>query len=245
MEPILQARRLSKTYRNGRGVRDVSFELCRGEVYGLFGPNGSGKTTVLKLLSGLCKADGGSVLLFGYDVAERFEPAMSRVGCIVETADVYDYMSGYDNLKLAARLYPGLPATRMDEVLDWVRLTPYKREKAGAYSLGMKQRLALAAALLHGPELVILDEPTNGLDIDGAVELRELILRLSAENGTAFLLSSHQLDEMERVCDRIGFMYDGALIREGAVGDLTGEGGLERAYLADIRRAREGAGANG
>lgn len=238
MEPILQVRQLSKRYRNGRGVRNISFEVRRGDVYGLFGPNGSGKTTVLKMISGLCKADSGSVSLFGHDAAERFEPAMSRVGCIVETADAYDYMSGYDNLKLAARLYPDLPKTRIDEVLEWVRLTPYKREKAGGYSLGMKQRLALAAALLNEPELVILDEPSNGLDIEGAVELRELILRLSAQNGTAFLISSHQLDEMERVCSRIGFMYAGAFIREGGIGELTGEESLEQTYLSEIRKAR-------
>lgn len=239
METILQVRRLNKRYRNGRGVRDVSFEVRRGDVFGLFGPNGSGKTTVLKIISGLCRADGGSVSLFGVDAAEHFEQAMDRVGCIVETAEAYDYMSGRDHLKLAARLYPDLPKTRIDEVLEWVRLTPYANEKAGGYSLGMKQRLALAAALLNEPELVILDEPSNGLDIEGTVELRELILRLSEQNGTAFLLSSHQLDEMERICSRIGFMYGGALIREGGVGELIDGGSLEQAYLSEIRKAKE------
>ncbi|MDF2720223.1 MAG: transporter [Paenibacillus sp.] len=241
METILQVRQLNKRYRNGRGVRDVSFEVRRGDVFGLFGPNGSGKTTVLKIISGLCRADGGSVSLFGSDAAEQFEQAMDRVGCIVETADAYDYMSGRDNLKLAARLYPDLPRTRIDEVLEWVGLTPYGHEKAAGYSLGMRQRLALAAALLNEPELVILDEPSNGLDIEGTVELRELILSLSEQNGTAFLLSSHQLDEMERICSRIGFMYGGALIREGGVDELIGGGSLEQAYLSEIRKAKESA----
>ncbi|TMV44959.1 ATP-binding cassette domain-containing protein [Paenibacillus mesophilus] len=241
METILQVRQLNKRYRNGRGVRDVSFEVRRGDVFGLFGPNGSGKTTVLKIISGLCRADGGSVSLFGVDAAEQFEQAMDRVGCIVETAEAYDYMSGRDNLKLAARLYPDLPKTRIDEVLEWVRLTPYANEKAGGYSLGMKQRLALAAALLNEPELVILDEPSNGLDIEGTVELRELILRLSEQNGTAFLISSHQLDEMERICSRIGFMYGGDLIREGGVDGLIDGGSLEQAYLSEIRKAKESA----
>lgn len=240
MEVVLQARQLSKRYGGGRGIRDVSFEVRRGDVFGLCGPNGSGKTTALKIITGLCRPDGGEVTLFGENVRERFEPAMRRVGCLVEMADAYDYMSGYDNLKLAARYYPGLPRTRIDEVLERVGLAPYKREKAGGYSLGMKQRLALAAVLLHDPELVILDEPANGLDIEGTVELRELIVSLAENNGTTFLISSHMLDEMERTCTRIGFMCDGMLIRDGAIGELTNGVSLEQAYLTEIRQAKEG-----
>ncbi|MEF3307079.1 ABC transporter ATP-binding protein [Paenibacillus sp. GYB003] len=241
MEAVLQVRGLNKKYRNGRGVRNVDFTVRRGDVFGLCGPNGSGKTTALKLVTGLIRADGGDVALFGEPMPHRFESAMRRVGCMVESADVYPYMSGYMNLKLAARFYPGLKHTRIDEVLEWVGLAPYRREKAGSYSLGMKQRLALAAVLLNDPELVILDEPANGLDIEGTVMLRELIGRLAAERGTTFLVSSHMLDEMERMCSRVGFMYGGALLREAAIGELTAEaGGLEQAYLAEIRKAKEG-----
>lgn len=240
MEAVLQVRGLNKRYRNGRGVRDLEFEVRRGDIFGLCGPNGSGKTTALKMITGLCRADNGDVLLFGERMPERFERAMSRVGCMVESADVYPYMSGYANLKLAARFYPGLPDTRIDEVLEWVGLAHCRREKTGHYSLGMKQRLALAAVLLNDPELVILDEPANGLDIEGTVLLRELIARLADERGTTFLISSHMLDEMERICSRIGFMYDGALVRVAAIGELTaGATGLEQAYLAEIRKAKE------
>lgn len=241
MEAIVQVRRLSKRYRNGRGVREVDFEVRRGDIFGLCGPNGSGKTTVLKLVTGLCKPDSGDILLFGQPIREQFEPVMARVGSIVESADVYPYLSGYEHLRLAARFFPELPRTRIDEVLEWVDLTPYKREKAGGYSLGMKQRLALAAALLHRPELVILDEPANGLDIEGTVQLRELIGRLAANNGTTFIISSHMLDEMDRICSRVGFMYGGALICEAAVSELATLGSLEQAYLAEIRHAKEGA----
>ncbi|GAA3408941.1 ABC transporter ATP-binding protein [Paenibacillus hodogayensis] len=239
MEAVLQVRQLNKRYRNGRGVRNVNLEVRRGDIYGLCGPNGSGKTTVLKLATGLGRADSGEVLLFGDDIRERFEPAMRRVGCMVEAADAYEYMSGYDNLKLSARLYPGLKPSRIDEVLELVGLARYAREKAGGYSLGMKQRLALAMTLLHDPELIILDEPANGLDIEGTVELRELIVNLAAHRGTTFLISSHMLDEMERLCSRIGLMYGGALVREGSIGELTSGVRLEQAYLSEIRKAKE------
>lgn len=240
MEAVLKVCGLNKRYRNGRGVRDVDFEVRRGDIFGLCGPNGSGKTTALKIITGLCRADNGDVLLFGERMPQQFERVMRRLGCMVESADVYPYLSGYANLKLAARFYPGLPDTRIDEVLEWVGLDRYKREKAGHYSLGMKQRLALAAVLLNEPELVILDEPANGLDIEGTVSLRELISRLAAERGTTFLISSHMLDEMEQICSRVGFMYDGALVRDAAIGELTaGSTGLEQAYLTEIRKAKE------
>ncbi|PYI53869.1 ABC transporter [Paenibacillus flagellatus] len=240
MEPVLQIRQLTKRYRNGRGVRGIDLDVRRGDIYGLFGPNGSGKTTVLKIVTGLIRADGGSVSLFGRHPGDGYERSMRKVGCVIETADVYDYMSAEGHLRLIARFHPELPPARIGEVLDWVGLTPYRREKVRGFSLGMKQRLALAASLLHAPELVILDEPSNGLDIEGTVELRELILRLSADNGTTFLVSSHAIDEMERLCTRVGFLYDGTLIREGAVPELTAGLGLEQAYLAEMRRAREG-----
>ncbi|RKN80741.1 ABC transporter ATP-binding protein [Paenibacillus ginsengarvi] len=239
MEAIVQVRDLNKRYWNGRGVREVGFEVRRGDIFGLVGPNGSGKTTVLKLLTGLCRADSGDIRLFGNSLNESFVPAMERVGSMVESADVYPYMSGYANLLLAARFYPDLRPARIDEMLELVGLTPYRKEKAGTYSLGMKMRLALAAVLLSDPELVILDEPANGLDVEGTVELRQLIQHMAESRGTTFLLSSHMLDEMERLCSRIGFMHGGALIREAAIEELRGAGGLEQAYLAEIRRARE------
>ncbi|MFM1651608.1 ABC transporter ATP-binding protein [Brevibacillus sp. B_LB10_24] len=240
MEAVLQVRELTKQYKNGRGVKQVSFDVRRGEIFGLFGPNGAGKTTVLKIITGLCAADEGSVTLFGCRIDEHFEKAMKRVGCIIETAEAYEYLSACDNLKLAARFYPELPKTRIEEALEWVGLRPYRHEKVGRYSLGMKQRLALARALLIEPELVILDEPTNGLDIEGMVDVRNLILRLSREQGTTFLISSHMIHEMEQICTRIGILYEGKLIRQGEVPKvLDGQPTLEQAYMSAIQTAKE------
>jgi ABC-2 type transport system ATP-binding protein len=241
METVLEVRELTKRYRNGRGVSNVSFDVRRGDIFGLLGPNGSGKTTVLKLITRLCAADRGTVRLFGQGEGDRFDMAMRKVGCIVESADVYDFLSGREHMKQVARFYPGLPESRIDEALEWVKLAPYAREKTRGYSLGMKMRLALATALLPDPELVILDEPANGLDIEGTVELRELIVRLSEQRGTTFVISSHRIDEMERICNRAALLYGGTVIREGAVSELTAGGmSLEQAYLAEIRAAKGG-----
>ncbi|WP_248929949.1 ABC transporter ATP-binding protein [Paenibacillus hamazuiensis] len=247
MEPILQVSQLTKKYRNGRGIEGIGFEVRRGDIYGLFGPNGAGKTTVLKTIAGLCPADRGEVRLFGLDPHERFEQAMERVGIVVEGAEVYAHLTAYQNLRLILRLHPALPPSRIDEVLEWVGLEPFRHEPAGVYSLGMKQRLALAAALLPGPELVILDEPTNGLDIEGTVGMRNLIVRLAGEQGTTFLLSSHMLQEMERICTRYGIMAGGRMIREGEMspsrhaGAETGiASGFEQIYMSAVQQGKEG-----
>lgn len=240
MEPIIEVEQAAKLHRNGRGIRDISLTVYRGDIFGLFGPNGAGKTTLLKLITGLCAPDRGNVRLFGHPVAERFEQAMKRVGCLIETADAYEYMSAYDQMRMAARFYPDLPAGRIAETLECVGLTPYAHEKVRNYSLGMKQKLAIALALLSEPELVILDEPTNGLDIEGRVEFRNLVWRLAREKGIAFLISSHLIQEMERQCNRIGILYGGSLIRQGTMEELTGEGqtSLEQLYLSEIQQVK-------
>lgn len=234
--------RLSKTYKNGRGVSDISLSINRGDIFGLFGPNGSGKTTLLKIMTGLITADAGSVHIFGQSISDQFEGAMAHVGCVIETADAYEYMNGYANLKLASRFYRQLTSERIYEVLEMVGLKSYSHEKVSGYSLGMKQRLALAAALLGEPQLIILDEPTNGLDIEGIIDVRNVILRLAREENITFIISSHMMSEMELVCSRIGILYDGQLIGEGSIGELL-EGGqtMEQVYLAAIKRTREGA----
>ncbi|MBB6730406.1 ABC transporter ATP-binding protein [Cohnella zeiphila] len=239
MEAILEAKEVSKRFRNGRGIRNVSFEIGRGEIAGLFGPNGAGKTTLLKLITGLIRPDRGTIRLFGCDIPERFEQGMSRVGAVIETADVYEYMSAYDQMKLAARFYPGLPKSRIDQVLEQVGLTPYRGEKAGHYSLGMKMRLALAGALLPEPQLVLLDEPTNGLDIEGIRDVRLTIERLAAEEGISFLISSHMIDDMGKLIDRLGIMRRGEMIRQGLRRDLVPAGvTLEAYYLSQIRQTK-------
>ncbi|MBW5448004.1 ATP-binding cassette domain-containing protein [Cohnella sp. CFH 77786] len=240
MNTLLQADQVTKRYGNGRGVREVSLEISRGDIFGLIGPNGAGKTTLLKMLVGLARPDSGTIRLFGHSLADRFERAMAGVGCLIETADAYEYMSAYDNLKLAARFYPDLPKTRIEEALEQVGLAPYRKEKVAGYSLGMKQRLALASALLSRPELVVLDEPANGLDVEGMADVRRTVTRLSRDQGITFLISSHLIHDLGMIASRIGIMKDGSLIRQGAARDLLPDGhSLEDYVLAELRTAKE------
>jgi ABC-2 type transport system ATP-binding protein len=242
-DAVLDIQGLSKTYKNKRGIDNITLQIARGDVYGFFGPNGAGKTTVMKMVTGLIKADRGRVRLFGHDVCEHYEDAMKHVGVLIEKAEAFEYMSAGKNLELAARLYPHLPKTRVDEVLELVGLSANKKEKVGHFSLGMKQRLGVASAILSKPQLLILDEPTNGLDIEGMVDIRELIRRLAAEEQTTFFVSSHLISEMEMICNRIGIIHDGKLIREGGMGELLEESGqsLENYFVQQIRAEREAA----
>jgi len=239
MKPVVEIRQLTKKYNNARGVHDVNMTVQQGDIYGFFGPNGAGKTTVMKIITGLSKAQHGEAKLFGYDINAQYEQAMAKVGVLIETAEAYTYMSGRRNLELAARFYHGIGRGRIDEVLELVGLTPYQHEKAAGYSLGMKQRLGLALALLAKPELLILDEPTNGLDIEGMVQMREIIMRLAHEEHITFLISSHLIHEMELMCNRIGILHQGRLVREALVSQLV-QGGLtlEQAYLQEIEGVR-------
>jgi len=242
-EPIIDIQGLSKTYKNNRGIDNITLQVHRGDIYGFFGSNGAGKTTVMKILTGLVRADRGSVRLFGLDPAQRYEDAMKHVGVLIEKAEAFEYMSGYKNLELAARLYPQLPKSRIDEVLELTGLAANKKEKVGGYSLGMKQRLGIAAAILSKPKLLILDEPTNGLDIEGMVEIRELITQLAREEQITFFLSSHLISEMEKICNRIGIIHHGKLIREGGMAELlqASEQSLETYFVQQIRAEREAA----
>ncbi|MFC5649488.1 ABC transporter ATP-binding protein [Paenibacillus solisilvae] len=240
MSSLLEVKEITKRYKNGRGVQDVSFDVAKGDIYGFIGPNGAGKTTLLKIITGLIRPDHGSIRLFGHNITDRFEQAMERVGCIIETADAYDYMSSYDNLKLSARFYPDLPKNRIDQVLEQVGLAPYKKERVGGYSLGMKQRLALASALLSNPQLVILDEPTNGLDIEGMVDVRHTIQQLAHEQGITFLISSHMIHDLSMIVNRIGIMNHGSIIRVGNVDELlTGGLTLEQYVISQLQTSKE------
>jgi len=240
LNALLHVDAVSKRYGNGRGVREASLDMAAGEIYGLIGPNGAGKTTLLKMIVGLLRPDAGTIRLFGCSLDDGFEQAMARVGCLIETADAYEYLSAYDNLKLAARFYPELPRTRIDEALDQVGLAPYRREKVREFSLGMKQRLGLASALLANPQLVVLDEPANGLDVEGMVDVRRTIQRLARERGIAFLVSSHLIHDLGMIADRIGIMKEGRMIRQGAVRDLLQDDQtLEQYVIAQIKQPEE------
>ncbi|TDF94398.1 ABC transporter ATP-binding protein [Paenibacillus piri] len=241
MGSILEVEEVTKLYANGRGVRNISFEVCKGDIFGFIGPNGAGKTTMLKIMMGLIRPDRGSIRIFGHSVSDRFEQAMAQVGCMIETADAYEYLSAYDNLKLSARFYRDLPKTRISQVLEQVNLADYKKERVDVYSLGMKQRLALASALLSKPQVVILDEPTNGLDVEGMVEFRRVILQLAREEGITFIISSHLMHDLSMVANRIGIMNNGHLIRLGAVHELINkEVTLEEYVVSQIQFSQEG-----
>jgi len=239
MDKILEVKGLTKLYKNKRGIRDISFEVYRGDIFGFLGPNGAGKTTTMKAITSLCRIDSGEIRILGYDISHDFEKAMQRVGCIIETSEAFEYMSAYKNLEMAARFYKDIKPERIDEVLKIVGLEKYKNEKVSGYSLGMKQRLGLAAAILSEPELIILDEPVNGLDIEGMVDIRNIIKSLASDNKITFFISSHLIHEMELLCNRIGVIEDGRLIETGTVNELTnGHSNLEDFYMKKISENR-------
>ncbi|MCZ8512229.1 ABC transporter ATP-binding protein [Paenibacillus filicis] len=242
MNPIVSIQGLSKQYRNQRGIRDIRLEIGAGDIYGLLGPNGAGKTTILKLMTGLIRPDQGTVSLFGSDIREQFELGMRRVGCMIESADFHDFLNASQYLTCVARYYPHITKKRMDEVLESVGLYAVRKDKIKNYSTGMKQKLALAAAILPEPELVILDEPTNGLDIEGTVMFRSLVQRCSEELGTTFIISSHMIHELEQLCNRVGVIFEGKLRTEGRVTELLKHNqSLEQFYIQELQQAREAA----
>ena len=209
---ILEIKNLTKLYKNGRGIKNVSLSVEKGDILGLLGPNGSGKTTIMKAVTGLVRPNKGSISVFGMDIDENFEQIMKKTGTLIESPAIYKDLSAHKNFQICAGLYPNVNEARIDRMLNLVHLEQYKNDKAGRFSLGMKQRLGLAMALLSEPELVILDEPVNGLDIEGVVEVREIIKRLSAEKETTFMISSHMAAEIEKTCTKTAVMYNGELI---------------------------------
>ena len=220
---IVETRGLTKRYGNGvLAVDRLDLRVRHGEVYGFLGPNGAGKTTTLRMLVGLIRPTSGSATVAG---ALPGTPAgLARIGSLVENPGFYPYLSGRENLQFVARLC-GLPDSRVDTALDELGLLARARHKFGTYSMGMKQRLGVAAALLKEPELLVLDEPSNGLDPEGMVEMREMIRTLGQGERTV-LLSSHLLNEIEHICQRVGVIRAGRLIAEGTLDELKGSVGL-------------------
>jgi ABC-type multidrug transport system ATPase subunit len=214
-------------------VDALDLEVRRGEVFGFLGPNGAGKTTTLRMLLGLIRPSSGSAQVVGHRPGE---PAgLARIGSLVESPAFYPYLSGRENLKVVAD-YAGLPHVRVDAALDEVELLSRAKDRFGTYSMGMKQRLAVAAALIKEPDLMILDEPTNGLDPQGVVEMRNLIRRLGTGSRTV-LLSSHLLNEVEQTCDRVAIIRKGKLVVQGRVDELRGQASLiVKATPADAAR---------
>ncbi len=238
--PVLELQDVTKQYKNGRGVEHISFSVEPGEVFGLLGPNGAGKTTLMKCIVALCRPDQGKILIHDKNVMEHFEEAMQSVGTLISGVEAFDYLTAYENLQIAARLYPSLDPGRIDEVLQWVGMEAHKHEKVKSFSTGMRQRLYLAAALLSKPTLVILDEPTNGLDIEGKLDFQELISRLAREEGVTFILSTHLIDEVERLCNRIAILSKGKIIGEVAKNQLAEGESFESFYIQHTRKGKEG-----
>lgn len=221
METIIEAQSLSKSFKDFQAVQDLSFSVQHGDIYGFLGQNGAGKSTTMRMLLGLIKPDSGSVYIKGNEFNSSNRGLLRHVGAIVEKPDMYDYLSGWDNLKIFAKLSKVKVSTqRMHEVIEIVGLSGREKDKVKAYSQGMKQRLGIALALVHEPDLLILDEPTNGLDPQGIAEVRQLIVSLSKEHGKTILLSSHLLHEVEQMATRMLVIHKGEKVVEGTVGDL-------------------------
>lgn len=213
---ILKCDNLKKQVKEKVIVEKISFSMDKGDVVGLIGPNGAGKTTIIKLILGLIKITEGKVSINGYDIEKDFIKAIEKVGAIVETPDLYMYLSGYDNLKITANNYKNISKERINEVVKLVGLENRIKDKVSTYSLGMRQRLGIAEAIINSPELLILDEPTNGLDVDGIIEMRNLITKLSAQ-GIAILISSHNLTEIDNLCNRIIAIKNGKIITDDKI----------------------------
>ncbi|MBU3156758.1 ABC transporter ATP-binding protein [Clostridium estertheticum] len=220
MNEVLKVDNLKKIIGKRTIVSEISFELKKGEIFGFLGPNGAGKSTTIKMIVGLSKITEGSIYVGGCSVKDDFKGAMRNIGCIVENPDMYKYMSGMDNLKIFAKIYEGVDESRINEVVKIVDLERAINDKVKTYSLGMKQRLGIAQALLHSPKLLILDEPTNGLDPAGIKAMRVLLRKLASDTGLTVLVSSHILSEMQQMCDRVGIINKGKIITIKSVEEL-------------------------
>lgn len=221
MEDIIRIENLTKKIKNKYILNKISLSVKRGEILGLIGPNGAGKTTLMKAICGLIRYDSGEIVC---DVSES-----GKVGALIEQTGAYDWLSGYENLMILANMYENVKKEHIDAVVDIVGLKNDIHRRYREYSLGMKQRLGIAMALLNNPDIIILDEPVNGLDVDGVQEIRELIKRLSDERQTTVIISSHILGEMDRICDRAVFLINGEIVNTVLKEDFE-QNGLEHEY---------------
>ena len=226
-ETVLSTTSLVKRIGSRIIIDNLSIQVEKGEIFGFLGPNGAGKTTTIKMITGLSKITSGSIRVCGKDIHSDYEGYMANIGAIVEEPQLYKYLSGLDNLKFYAAMYPNLPKSRVQEVVEITGLQNRIRDKVKTYSLGMRQRLGLAQALLHQPALLILDEPTNGLDPAGMKEIRDFLKFLCHQFGTTVFVSSHQLAEMQQMCDRVAIIQNGKLLGVHTVAEMLGASGAE------------------
>ncbi|WP_058301266.1 ABC transporter ATP-binding protein [Gorillibacterium timonense] len=231
--PTVQLLGVTKRIGGKTLIDKLSFEVPKGEIFGFLGPNGAGKTTTIRMMVGLMSMTEGDVLIEGKSIKREYEQAIRHVGAIVENPEFYKYLSGYRNLVHYARMVPGVTRKRILEVVRLVGLENRIHDKVKRYSLGMRQRLGVAQALLHKPSLLILDEPTNGLDPAGIRELRDYLRRLAQEGNISIIVSSHLLAEMELMCDRIGIIQNGKLVDVRSIQDFVREGEASR-YIFEV-----------
>ncbi|MBV4419165.1 ABC transporter ATP-binding protein [Clostridium tyrobutyricum] len=237
MEKVIEISNLCKTYKNGRGIDNINLDIYKGDIFGFLGPNGAGKTTAMKIMTGLIKPDRGNVKILGYSILTEFEKAMYDVGCIIETAETYPYLTAFENLKQFSRYYEGINTGRIEEVLEIVGLLKYKDEKPTRFSLGMKQRLGIASVLLSKPKVVILDEPLNGMDVEGMINVRNIIKNLAENEGTTFFISSHLIHDIELTCNKVGILYNGKVINvDNTKNILNNYASLENYFVSEVER---------
>ncbi|MEH7124009.1 ABC transporter ATP-binding protein [Bacillus sp. JJ1773] len=232
MKAIVEIQNVTKTIKGRTIIDSLSFNVNKGEVFGFLGPNGAGKTTTIRMIVGLIGMTSGDIKILGHSIKTDFEKAITHVGAIVENPEMYKFMSGYQNLVHYARMSKGVTKEKINETVELVGLTDRIHDKVKTYSLGMRQRLGLAQCLLHDPKVLILDEPTNGLDPAGIREIRDHLRMLARERDMAVIVSSHLLSEMEMMCDRIGIIQKGKLIDVQLMSDFVQ--GNEKVYEIEV-----------
>jgi ABC-type multidrug transport system ATPase subunit len=223
-DSIISIQHLAKNFGSFQAVRDVNIQVNRGDVYGFLGPNGAGKSTTMRCMLSLIKPDAGDISLFGLPLASNRTQILSRVGSLIEKPDFYKFLSAYRNLDLFSRI-SGAPSTKKEiyQMLEFVGLEGREKDQVGGFSHGMRQRLGIAQTLLHNPDLIVLDEPTTGLDPQGIIDMRNLILRLKNEQQKTIVFSSHNLSEVEIICNRMVIIHQGKSVVEGNVKELLNE----------------------
>jgi ABC-type multidrug transport system ATPase subunit len=245
MQAAIETRELTRSFGGKEAVRGIDLRVPAGAIYAFLGPNGAGKTTTIRMILGLLRPSSGRIAVLGQAMPAKRRAIARSVGSLVETQSLYEHLTGAENLDITRRLL-GLSRAAVGKALEIVDLTAAANRRAGGYSLGMRQRLVLARALLGDPELLILDEPANGLDPDGIRDLRALLRRLAAERGTTIFVSSHQLQEIEQIASHVGLMHHGRLIAQGPLSEVLNRGHqrlhlvIDRAADAQAELARRG-----
>ncbi len=235
---ILDVQNVNKYFGKKHILKDVSFTMEEGEILGFIGPNGAGKTTMIKLILGLQKIHSGEIKINSFDIEKDFNKAIYRVGAIVENPDLYMYLSGMKNLEQFARLYPNVTKERVKEVIKIVGMEKRINDKVAKYSLGMRQRLGIAQAILHKPNILILDEPTNGLDPEGIIELRKLLQDLAKKEKMAIMISSHNLAELESFCTKVCIIKAGEILVDEDIKNLK-TNTKESVYFFEVSDTKE------